>query len=427
MSTAAAIAAVTRTLAALLSGALQAENPGYRVSTLPLDKSNTEAADADCLNLFLFQVSPNAAWRNTDLPGPSGGGPPLGLNLSYLLTAYGGGDENAADHHILGLAMQFLNDHARLLPDEIRTSFSGSELENQIEGVRITMRSLTLEEMVRTWGTFMVPYRVSVAYDVSVVLIDTRLATRPAPPVLRRGQEDEGVFTTAGLPPLLSRVLPPVLLMRGQTPTYQPGIRVGEILMLEGERLAEGAVLQVTTRHWEGRVAEFATAAAPRPGALQAALADPPPEWNPPASPPAAPLAWSPGLYWAALLLRGNARPDILSNSVPFVLVPRITINPATAAAGTATDLTVTCSPAPRGEQNTVLVLTGQSPVRPSGAAPAAGGGATLTFSVPPLSSGQYVVTLKVDEAASLPYRVVRPTGGLPRIEFDPSQTLVIT
>jgi hypothetical protein len=425
MSTAAAIAAVTRTLVTLLTGALQAENPGYRVSTLPPDKSNSETADANRLNLFLFQISPNAAWRNTDLPGPTGGRPPLGLNLSYMLTAYGAVDENAADHHILGLAMQFLNDHARLLPNEIRTSFAGSELENQVEGVRVTLRSLTLEELVRTWGAFMTPYRVSVAYDVAVILIDTHVTAHPAPPVLRRGEEDKGVFAAASLPPLLSYVLPPVLLVRGQTPTHQPGVRVGEVLTLEGERLAEGSALQVTTRHWGSRVAELPTAAGPRPGTLQVTLVDPPPEPNPPPIPPAA-LTWSPGLHWATLLLHESTRPDVPSNTVPFVLSPSIVINPTTAAAATAVSLTVTCRPAPREEQIIVLVLTGQSPIRPSASAPEAGGGVDLTFPVPALPTGSYVATLKVDDAASLPYRVVRPAGGSPRIEFDPSQTLVI-
>ena len=46
------------------------------------------------VNLFMHQVTPNAAWRNVDLPsvGPDGStrlrNPPLALNLHYLLTAY---------------------------------------------------------------------------------------------------------------------------------------------------------------------------------------------------------------------------------------------------------------------------------------------------------------------------------------------------
>ena len=46
------------------------------------------------VNLFLHQVTPNAAWRNVDLPSLAADGatrlknPPLALDLHYLLTAY---------------------------------------------------------------------------------------------------------------------------------------------------------------------------------------------------------------------------------------------------------------------------------------------------------------------------------------------------
>src|SRR5262249_23455369 len=46
------------------------------------------------VNVFLHQVTPNAAWRNVDLPSlaPNGNtrlsNPPLALDLHYLLTAY---------------------------------------------------------------------------------------------------------------------------------------------------------------------------------------------------------------------------------------------------------------------------------------------------------------------------------------------------
>jgi hypothetical protein len=93
MSQSTAIAAVTQTLAALLEAVLQAEDASYKVSTLPPDRSNAEIQQPNRLNLFLFQVFPNAAWRNADLPDRTRPGeqgrPPLAINLSYMLTAYG--------------------------------------------------------------------------------------------------------------------------------------------------------------------------------------------------------------------------------------------------------------------------------------------------------------------------------------------------
>src|ERR1700743_1865616 len=53
------------------------------------------------LNLFMHQVTPNAAWRNIALPslGPDGAtrlkNQPLALDLHYLLTAYANADTEA--------------------------------------------------------------------------------------------------------------------------------------------------------------------------------------------------------------------------------------------------------------------------------------------------------------------------------------------
>ncbi len=46
------------------------------------------------VNIFLYQVSPNVAWRNADLPTPRADNsllhrPQAALDLNYLLTFYG--------------------------------------------------------------------------------------------------------------------------------------------------------------------------------------------------------------------------------------------------------------------------------------------------------------------------------------------------
>src|SRR5882757_214970 len=93
MSSTSAIAAVTRTLVGLLETALQKHDSGFRVTNLPLDKANNETQYANRLNLFLVQPSYNAALRNTNpaysaLHGEAAQ-PPLALNLTYMITAYG--------------------------------------------------------------------------------------------------------------------------------------------------------------------------------------------------------------------------------------------------------------------------------------------------------------------------------------------------
>lgn len=429
MTTPDGIAAVTQTLVSLLEAALQAENSSYRVSTLPLDKSNEDTQPPNRLNLFLFQVQHNAAWRNTPLPDRSLGGeparPPLAVNLSYFLTAYGDVAAEPTEHRILGLAMQYLHDHPLLMRQDIANAFPNTGLEDQIERVRITPRSLSLEELLRAWGAFMTQYRVSAAYDVSVVLIDSAVSNPPGLPVLRRGDADRGAAAEAGLPPFLSRVLPPAMLRRGTQVIYQPAVRLGESLTLEGDRLPQDNVLlQIRSPTWEPRWAGLVLQASTGTGTLQAVMVDPPPE---PDGPGGAPLAWSPGVYTAALLLRVPGTPDVVSNAVPFALAPRVTVDPTNAAPGNL-NLTVTCLPPPGPHQHTVALLSGRTPIAPAAVTPPGGAGepASLHFTVPGLTAGSYVARLRVDGVDSLPYGVVLVPGSPAQLEFDPAQTVVV-
>jgi hypothetical protein len=94
MSSALAIASVTRGLRALVNQALQAPLPAnlpadtvpttqVQVTTLPLDKVRSFSANGNLLNLYLYSTVPNPALSNGLPPrgGPAGGEPPLALNL----------------------------------------------------------------------------------------------------------------------------------------------------------------------------------------------------------------------------------------------------------------------------------------------------------------------------------------------------------
>jgi hypothetical protein len=185
MSNALAIAALTATLRHLLDRGLNADLPGTLVTTRPPDKARL-AGTGNQVNLFLYQVLPNAAWRNLDprqLETGEAGQPPLALNLYYLLSAYGQNedDPDPFSHRLLGQAMCVFHDHPVLEPAELREALEGSDLHQQAERVRITLQPLALEETTKLWTTFQTPYRLSVAYEVSVVLIDgTRSQASPA-------------------------------------------------------------------------------------------------------------------------------------------------------------------------------------------------------------------------------------------------------
>jgi hypothetical protein len=175
MSNFLAIAAVTAALRNLLDAGLNRDLPGTRVTTRPLDKARDNSGNQ--VNLFLYQMLPNPAWRNTDLRGPSAGAgsgsSPLALNLHYVISAYGRNEDEAepVSHRLLGRVMQILHDHPVLSVSEIRNSLPGSDLDQQGQHVRISLQPIALEEMSRLWNIFQSPYRTSVVYEVSVVLL----------------------------------------------------------------------------------------------------------------------------------------------------------------------------------------------------------------------------------------------------------------
>ena len=97
MSNALAIASVSAVLKDILNnGIIDNQLAGdVTVSALPPDRVLVNGQqETNRLNLFLFQVTPNLGWRNVGLPSHDSRGerianPPLGLDLHYLLTAYG--------------------------------------------------------------------------------------------------------------------------------------------------------------------------------------------------------------------------------------------------------------------------------------------------------------------------------------------------
>jgi hypothetical protein len=246
MSNALAIAAVTTTLRAMLDAAL-AHFGGVDVTALPPDKART--TNHDQVNIFLYNAAVDAALRNTPPPTSKPGEsaePALPLRLYYIITAYGQGDNDEFGHRLLGQAMSALHDFPLLDREQIRrathTPLPGSDLHTQVERVRVTPLSLNLEEMSKLWMTFQTQFRISAAYEVSVVLIDSARPTVAALPVLGRGSEaDSGIDSAASVdspfPSLSSAESPdPAALLPGET------------LKLRGANLS-GTGVAVRVRH----------------------------------------------------------------------------------------------------------------------------------------------------------------------------------
>lgn len=244
MSNALAIAAVTTTLRSLLDRALDSD-----VTTKPPDEARK--ATTDQVNIFLYHVAPNAALRNTPLPSRAKPGetgqPPLALILYYLITAYGQNNDSTLSDLLLGQAMSVLHDHPLLDADEIRNAtlsdLPDSDLHTQVERVRITLQPLSQEEMSKLWLTFQTQFRISAAYQVSVVLIESTRPTKTPLPVLGRGsQADTGVASQPDLVP------PFPAITSIELPNQQFSAHLLDLLTIRGYNL-DGTNVRVLLSH----------------------------------------------------------------------------------------------------------------------------------------------------------------------------------
>ncbi|MEU4351820.1 DUF4255 domain-containing protein [Streptomyces sp. NPDC023838] len=200
MSDALAIAAVTETLRAVLHGDLQRAVPGAEVTVRHPGDVAAAIAEGDgtngVLNLFLHQTGIDPAWRNADPDGSRPGEsrhPALPLVLHYLFTAHvPAGEDSTVPERLLGAAMAALHERPRLRADDLKGAAGFSDLHLQQEPVKVTPAMMTADEMRLLWAALGHSYRLSVAYEARVVLIDSATPGRAPLPVLRRGAAGTG-------------------------------------------------------------------------------------------------------------------------------------------------------------------------------------------------------------------------------------------
>lgn len=231
MSSAYAVAVVSEALVMLLQDAINSLNIGGDV-VCGHPRNFESGGRKRGINLFLYQVAPNASWRNSEItvrfrpkdpaspegeaentqPGAPGKEwkkdkddrvvrvPIIPLNLYYVVSFYGGESEYQA-HRYLSVAMRALHTAAQRLPahiervtragsgspaasrpgepaEEDRFDLTAEEIElfderiRAVEPVKLTPLQLNLEELSKLWSVFFqVPYTLSVAYEAAVVLL----------------------------------------------------------------------------------------------------------------------------------------------------------------------------------------------------------------------------------------------------------------
>jgi len=430
MSNPLAIAAVTATLRNLLQKAL-ATDPDLNditVTTQPLDRARVNGNAANQMNVFLYHVIPSGTWRNADIPGRvrpgETGNFPLGLNLYYLLTAFGKENDNTRpfSHQIMGRAMSVLNDHPLLGSDEIRGALPNNDLWNQVERVRFTLQPFSVEEIAKLWTGFQTQYRLSVAYEAAVVLIESARPIVTPLPVLTRGKNDSGIVAQANMLSPFPTVSEMKLLLPPVPPAQTPTIPAPD-----GQTTATlGYGVQLVGRHLDGDEVsvQFTPARLPAPPPVPALPGGTDTQIT--VAIPNDPANWPAGLYSVQAIVtkflvpkpkKPQDKESHTTNALPMAIAPQITSKLPMAVKSKA-KIKLTCSPAVQPSQQASLLL-GMQEV-PADAHAAATN--QLTFASDAAALGDYLIRLRVDGVDS---QLIDHSAKVPA--FDTTQTVTIT
>lgn len=201
-------------------------------------------AEPNRVNIFLHQVTPNMGYANQGLPLRAAGGrristQPLVLDLHYLITFYGAQPFYA--EILFGETAQEFHERAVFSKGEITralnpsvpsanfpTLLSECGLENQLESIKITPQSVSNEELSKLWGAFQANYRLTAAYMVTTVIIDSTQSASVALPVGQTQSQAESLV----IPEILDIFL---------AANRQGAIRLGDRVRVEGRNFKPGS------------------------------------------------------------------------------------------------------------------------------------------------------------------------------------------
>ena len=380
MSNFLAIATVTATLGQVLQSAVGAGVPGATVTTLRPDGAGPGPRLAG-VNIYMYQVTPNAAYRNADLPTRTSDGdllqrPQAALDLHYLFT-FQGDEATLEPQRLLGIVASTLHAKPVLSRQDIRSVTSGigflarSDLADQVELIKFTPRALSLEELSKVWSVFFqTPYNLSAAYQATVVLIESDDTPQRALPVRDR---------TLTVRPFRFPRIDRVVSQAGA----DAAIVAGSTLLIEGAQLRGDQTLVLL-----GGAERTPLAVSDREITL--------------ALPPDMPAGVQ-GLQVLQHISMGippQPHRGFESNVAAFVLRPTITAETATSAL-----VTLKMSPKVHKGQRAVMLLNRQSagpPVAYSFTGPPAPAETdTLEVPISGVSAGAYFIRVQVDGAES--------------------------
>ena len=406
MSNYLAIATVTATLSQLIYAAVSNDVNGATVTTVRPDEAANESGQTK-VNVYLYQITPNAALRNDDLPTRRADGtlaqrPKVALDLSYLLTFYGD-EPTLIPQRLLGSTVRTLHSEPVLTRERILAVtnppppsnpypfLSTSTLANDVELVKFTPIPLSLEELSKLWSVFLqTSYTLSVPYLATVVVIESEQTPVQAMPVEKRK-----LYVQPFARPTISQVI-----LAG-TPVTDPQ---------SGQPIVSGSTISILGTSLQGDITIVRIGGediAPTPQNISNTQIN-----------VTLPADLSAGVQSALVIkqvLMGEpavSHMGFASNVMPFILSPTITqfqkqhiqVNNNGLVSG---DIQVQVNPVIGTKQQVSLLLINQNAIGPGPssysllAAPLSTASNTIIIPISGIKAGQYLVRMMVDGAES--------------------------
>jgi hypothetical protein len=190
MATSTIIRSVTEALLTILKNDLGPSGSGIipTANIVAAPPETVETVTTQTLILYLYQVLESPFLKNSGLSvlpqTPTSPPPaqtvmvqrdPMALDLYYLLIPFSTEGNFLDTYDILGAAMRSFHDHAIFSPGALGVS-TVVPAEANLE-FRLSMNPLSTSDLLRLWEAVHRPYRLSVAYVVRTVQIDSSLAT----------------------------------------------------------------------------------------------------------------------------------------------------------------------------------------------------------------------------------------------------------